>query len=302
MIQIDDVKNAAQLRKIRVLGLRTPEFAAGERVLFWPLETLSSWLTNAGGPLLVAMDDHLKIVGFLLGTFHGVGIATIENIHVVARWRRRGIARMLIGEFEKRASDARMTTLRSLCHEANAAGAAVLDRCDYRRGSRTAWLSCRVEHDAGLIQYRVPVGLSVRKAMSQDIAAVTRLTRRHHWLPWGLTPQAFPLIDWMARSDCTVCAAFDGAKMVGLGIISVHQAVCKASIECLGVIPSSKDTSELCALMVALLGETVGSEATYISAHPDELAVSEITSLVAAGFVRQRTFVPYSKLMREGMR
>ena len=119
MVRIERVTDRRQLDIIRDLGIVTPEFTAGDTVIFWPLETLQSWYESDAGAMLVALSDTSEIVGYALATYHGSKIATFENLQVLSEWRGTGIGHRLISALESDAQLAGMEFVRTLFKVAN---------------------------------------------------------------------------------------------------------------------------------------------------------------------------------------
>ncbi len=79
------------LNDLLLMGNEEPEFRIGSGV-FWTESQLKRWIDSPDDLCLGAFLDG-RLAGFVLAAVHvPTGKATIENIHVDPRWRKKGIA------------------------------------------------------------------------------------------------------------------------------------------------------------------------------------------------------------------
>ena len=134
-VTIEDFCTEKHLVYIMQAGRNTQEFATGNEIIFWSEEALKNWAMGKDGSMLVAINQDMEILGFLLAIFDKERIATLENIHVREGFRRQGIASKLLNEFENRAIRVGIKILRSFCHTTNTAMSNLLTQTSLFQGN-----------------------------------------------------------------------------------------------------------------------------------------------------------------------
>lgn len=295
---IDDFSIADHLAVVLQAGKNTPEFAVGEETLFWSADVLASWQNLAGGPMLVAIDWHGEIVGFLLSTFQGTGVATIENILVAQVNRRQRVASALLDEFERRASAAAMRCIHSFSHVSNEAVSRLLARRGYHdlgiakwcSGNPQAMLSSR---DASLYRYEA---MEIRPMPPQDVDEAWIAGSHDSGLAGGAgCLVGIPAKGWLFTSADMLHGAFWEQRLVGLATTSVHQPTSKATIESIVLAQALGKLPAVEALVGAVVCAVAERGIRYLTAYPAAAVPLLLKKLVEAGFVEQRSFRLHSK-------
>lgn len=297
-VTITDLSLADHLHAVLDAGSKTPEFAVGENTLFWSADVLTSWRRLEGGPMLVALDSHRAVVGFLLSTFQRTGIATIENIRVAHYTRGRGVASALIDEFERRACSAGMGLARSFGHVSNVAVSRLLTKRGYQDAGITWWCS-------GSPHAMVPS----RETLSRE-AMETRLVPPSNvdaaWLAdcidSGLASGAvrglgMTDIERLLTSADMVHGAFSEQRLVGLAVASAHEPTGKGTIESIVTAQATVESFVVESLVRSVVRDAAEQGIRYLTAHPVTAAAVLVETLVASGFVKQRCFRLQSKAM-----
>lgn len=298
MVRVEKVSNLAQLSKIRDFGILTPEFAAGETTIFWPLETLHSWFHNRGGPMLVALGGADEIAGYILGLFHGVGVATIENLQVLPDWRGRGVGHRLIERFDFHAMNSGISTVRTLFHTRNNSIASLFGKHGYEARSETIWLSRSEPVSTDRIVQSSGIAIDSRRLLATDVSAANDLIGLNARYPWGLD-ELSDVGKWVMHPDCCCVGAFVGNDLVGAAFASVNDSAQKATIEVLAAVKGDLRRSVFLVMIEWLLADISNRSIGYVSAHPDSCDRDILECLVQSGLSRKQAFVPYVKGLEE---
>lgn len=267
-------------------GQRTKEFATGDKIIFWSEEALQNWATERNGSMLVAINQKMEIVGFLLAIFDEGRIATLENIHVREDFRKQGVASKLLNEFENRAARVGIKTLRSFCHTTNTGMSNLLTQHHYFEGILTQWcvnqpklLNCESEKGECQIK-RISIG-DVDQATYANFLSI---------LISDLNHQDTPSLD-LAQ---VIHGAFLNDCLVGLITVSAHKPTSKATIERI-FIDRSKEASMVIRSLISSSAKYLAvQDISFVTIHPfTEINVSLdlITSLDTLGFKKRRVFI-----------
>ncbi len=297
---VNDLDIDKHLASVLAIGRRTPEFAVGERVLFWPNEILTGWRSQEKGALLVALDQRSGVlVGFLLSTFLNNKIATVENIYVEQSARRKGIASVLLDAFEHRARDAGMRAFRSFVHISNDAMSHLLMRRGYGNVTRTHWCSCRP--DAITSRRTSPpemAGSVVRFVQMEDIDATWLAGACDRGLANGTSGRdhhSGPLLPFECAD--VLAAVFQDESPIGLLAVSIHEGTSKATIESIISSPSISDPVVADSLLTSAMKAIAGQNIQCVTAHPVIGKTELLERLVSLGFIQHRPFLLCSKMV-----
>jgi ribosomal protein S18 acetylase RimI-like enzyme len=286
MVAIEDFCVEKHLAYIMQAGLNTQEFATGDKIIFWSEGDLKNWAAEKNGSMLVALNQDMEILGFLLAIFDGERIATLENIHVREGFRKQGIASKLLNEFENRAIRAGIKTLRSFCHTTNTAMSNLLTQHHYSEGILTQWyvnqpklVNC--ESEEGGFQIK-KIGISdVGQAMYANFLSI---------LISDLNHQDTPILDFAQ----VIHGAFLNDSLVGLVTTSAHKPTSKATIERIFIDRSKEASVVIKSLILSSAKYLAMQDISCVTIHPfTEINVSLdlMASLDTLGFKKRRVFV-----------
>lgn len=295
-VDIREFDPSTDLPDVLAIGRRTPEFAAGEHILFWSGEILEAWRRRGGGPMLVALDSHVRMVGFLLATVHPSGIATLENIHVADHARRQGVAGALLEGFEWRSRLAGASVLRSFGHTSNVAVSRLLAGRGYVDAVRVHWCSGAPAAMIARESLCLPSTLEFRPLSPDKVNRAWLADARDEGLANGLNccDRATAMSRLLAYAD-VLLGAFRRGRLMGLAAVSVHEPTSKATIESIVTASVWEDAGGLAAFVGATLPLLAERGVAYVTAHPSVDAPAMVEHLMAAGFARQREFQLQSK-------
>jgi GNAT superfamily N-acetyltransferase len=299
MLDIKDFCIEKHLSRVLEVGRKTSEFATGEEIVFWPPDVLRLWSEQAGGPMLVATNQHSGMIGLLFATFHEAGIATIENLYVADGFRRQGIANRLLDEFESRAVDARMKMIRSFSHATNAAVSRLLLQRGYSEGVLTQWCVWKPQ-TMNLVRMSRPIeGISVRQIQPSDLDGAGCDALQDSGLAYEAPGgDCANLRDWLLGSNQIVYGAFYNQRLVGLIVASIHNPTSKATIERILIAHPSAATSIVELILFPLLRDLAVRGIFYVIAHPSIEETGQqglIVHLGLLGFEKRRIFKVHSK-------
>ena len=300
-LNIKDFCIEEHLSRVMEVGRKTVEFATGEEIVFWPPDALRLWSAQAGGPMLVAMNQHSGMIGFLFATLHEAGIATLENLYVADGFRRQGIANRLLDEFESRAVGAHMKTIRSFGHVTNAAISRLLIQRGYSEGVLTQWCVGRPQTMNWVSKRPLNERISVRRTQPLDLDGAGCVALLDDGVAYDAPcGDCVKLTDWLLCSDQIVYGAFHDQRLVGLVVASIHEPTNKATIERILVAHPSAASSIVELLLLPLLRDLAVRGVSCITAHPsiEETGVPGlIETLVLLGFEKRRIFRVHSKVV-----
>lgn len=295
---IDDFSISDHLAAVLHAGKKTPEFAVGQETIFWSSDILSSWLNKSGGPMLVAIDCHGSIVGFLLSTFQNGGVATIENILVTNANRRRRIATAMLDVFERRARDAAMMYIHAFSHASNEAVTRLLAEREYQDLGVAQWCSGNPRamlSSEDCVSYRHEE-LEIRHIVPQDVDEAWMLGCDDIGLVGSIEyPFTRPANNGLFNAADTVHGAFLGTRLVGVATTSLHEPTSKATIESIAVMRGLSKLPVLECLVRAVIRAVAERGIMYLTAYPAAALPLLVNKLVDAGFVQQRPFRLHSK-------
>lgn len=283
---IEDFCAEKHLAYVMQAGRNTQEFATGDEIIFWSEEALKNWATEKDGSMLVAINQKMEIVGFLLAIFDKERIATLENIHVREGFRRQGIASKLLNEFESRATRAGIKTLRSFCHITNTAMSNLLNQHHYSEGILTQWyvnqpklVNCGSEEDE----------FQIKKISISDVDQVT-YANFSSILISDLNHQNTPSFD----SAQIIHGAFLNESLIGLITVSAHKPTSKATIERIFVDRSKEASTIIKSLILSSAKYLAMQDISCVTIHPfteRNVSLDLMTSLDTLGFKKRRVFV-----------
>ncbi len=285
-VTIEDFCTEKHLAYIMQAGQNTQEFATGDKIIFWSEEALQNWATEKDGSMLVAINQKMEIVGFLLAIFDEGRTATLENIQVREDFRKQGIASKLLNEFENRATRVGIKTLRSFCHTTNTAMSNLLTQHHYSEGILTQWyvnqpklVNCELEEGGFQIK---KIGISdVGQAMYANFLSI---------LISDLNHQDTPSLD-LAQ---VIHGAFLNNSLVGLITASAHKPTSKATIERIFIDRSKEASTVIKSLILSSAKYLAMQDISCVTIHPfteRNVSLDLMTSLDTLGFKKRRVFV-----------
>lgn len=285
-VTIEDFCTEKHLAYIMQAGQNTQEFATGDEIIFWSEEALQNWATEKDGSMLVAINQKMEIVGFLLAIFDKKRIATLENIHVREGFRKQGIASKLLNEFENRATRVGIKTLRSFCHTTNTAMSSLLTRHHYSEGILTQWyvgqpklVNCGSKEDRFQIK-RISIG-GIDEAMYANFLSI---------LISDLNHQDTPSLD-LAQ---VIHGAFLNDSLVGLITTSAHKPTSKATIERIFIDRSKEASAVIRSLILSSAKYLAMQDISCVTIHSfteRNVSLDLMASLDTLGFKKRRVFV-----------
>lgn len=285
-VTIEDFCPEKHLAYVMQAGQSTQEFATGDKIIFWSEEALQNWATEKNGSMLVAINQGMEIVGFLLAIFDEGKTATLENIYVREGFRKQGIASKLLSEFESRATRAGMKVLRSFCHTTNKAMSNFLTLHHYSEGILTQWYVNQpslVDCESGAGRFQIKkIGISdVGQGVYVNFLSI---------LTSDLNHQDAPILD----SAQIIHGAFLNNFLVGLITASAHKPTSKATIERI-FIDRSKEASTIIRLLISSLARYLAAQdISCVTIHPfteRNVSLDLMASLDTLGFKKRRVFV-----------
>lgn len=285
-VTIEDFCTEKHLAYVMQAGCNTQEFATGDKIIFWSEETLKNWAAEKDGSMLVAINQDMEIVGFLLAIFGKEKIATLENIHVREGFRKQGIASKLLNEFENRATRVGIKTLRSFCHTTNTAMYNLLTQHHYSEGILTQWyvnqpklVNCG-SGEGGFKIKRISIA-DVGEAMYANFLSI---------LISDLNHQDTPSLD----SAQIIHGAFLNETFVGLITASADKPTSKATIERIFIDRSKEASTVIKSLILSLTKYLAMQDISCVTIHPfteRNVSLDLMASLDTLGFKKRRVFV-----------
>ncbi|PIT87395.1 MAG: hypothetical protein COU31_03125 [Candidatus Magasanikbacteria bacterium CG10_big_fil_rev_8_21_14_0_10_40_10] len=285
-VTIENFCTEKHLAYIMQAGQNTQEFATGDEIIFWSGEALKNWAAEKDGSMLVAINQDMEIVGFLLAIFDEGRTATLENIHVRESFRKQGIASKLLNEFENRAARVGMKKLRSFCHTTNTAMSNLLIRHHYSEGILTQWyvsqpslVNCGSEES----------GFQIRKINIGDVDQIT-YANFSSILISDLDHQDTPSLD-LAQ---IIHGAFLNGSLVGLMTASAHKPTSKATIERIFIDRSKEASTVIKSLILSSAKYLAMQDISCVTIHPfteKNVSLDLMALLDALGFKKRRVFV-----------
>lgn len=124
------------------MGSKSKDFAVSEISTFWSKEELHQWINNNQDVLLVAKENG-RIIGFIMSQIHTpTDKATIENIYMDERYRRRGIGAKLFKECLKRLKEKKVTyiCICTMVKTENKPTIKFLKSLGFKRGYNFMWM------------------------------------------------------------------------------------------------------------------------------------------------------------------
>jgi uncharacterized protein len=299
-VRIEDFSAVKHLPQVIEAGSATTEFATGDKIVFWSPEILKTWSQENGGAMLVAVNQRLEMIGFLLATFHESGIATLENIFVSVDFRGLGVGSILLDEFEGRAATAGMTRIRSFGHVTNEAISKLLVHRGYSEGILTQWYTGKPRAIKLATTKLVEGDFSVRRLQHSDLEELDAYESLGSNTSYAAPcSESVSIVDWLSGSSQITYGAFRNDDPIGFVVVSIHAPTEKATIERVVVSDTHDASQTIESLLLSALRDSAMDKVNSLTAHPlveSGEASGFAAMLTSLEFKERRTFIANTKL------